>query len=312
MLSIRGIFSSVVSALQNRAETEQPSMQRLPVATAFNPTGVDAAVRSMLERMSLVDVVAPSRVLNVEANQQNEFKSATTEQIKAIMLPHVQKNEVAQFEQNLEEKTKRLNKAMQEFGITKPLEQVMFLATISHESRGTMAGSETPSKYASSKSDYKGRGEMQLTGAANYRKAATYFQFGDLVEVKNKKGRVISKYYDGFTKSPENRELPAAPEWSSRIAAWFWTKNSVSSKQMGDTPADDLLDFRHASSAVNSGRPDGKVIGWSDRVKTYARALDAFGIEISTDLRKTLDEQQRVGNLSAEGKSHRAHTGQDK
>ena len=266
--------------------------------------------RSMIEALLARQTQGPEAARQVTpAQASDEFKSVTTEQVRAIMLPHVREAEREKFEQNLEEKTKRLNEAMQEFGITKPLEQAMFLATISHESRGTMATVEEASKYASSKSVWKGSGDMQLTGPGNYRKASDYFQVGELIEKKNKRGRVVSRHWDGFTKNAEARALTNAPEWSSRIAGWYWTKASDTSKQISDKPADDLLDFRHASSCVNSGRPNGKVIGWSDRVKTYTRALDAFGIEVSPELAKNIEEQQKIANLPVEGKAHRAPSG---
>lgn len=250
---------------------------------------------------------------NAQAARNNgEFKPVTAEQVKTIMLLHVRESERAKFEQNLEEKTKRLNEAMQEFGINKPLAQAMFLTTISHESRGTMALYEERSKHKSSKSIWKGSGDMQLTGPRNYLKASNYFKVGNLIEKKNKRGHVIQRRWDGFVKDDNARAMTNAPEWSSRIAGWFWTKGSVTSKQMGDKPADDLLDFRHAFSAVNSGRPNGPINNWDDRVRTYRRALEAFKIEVSPQLERTIEGQQKIKTLPSEGRVHRTHNSQRK
>jgi hypothetical protein len=80
-----------------------------------------------------------------------------------------------------------LNKYLIEFGINTCEERMHFFAQIAEETTQLKDLSELPSDYASSKSQYKGRGLMQLTGwKYNYKPFEAYCKnLGDDVDFKD-------------------------------------------------------------------------------------------------------------------------------
>lgn len=86
--------------------------------------------------------------------------SVNEDQVRTIIMGQIggNKKKAAELEKNLPDYTKRLNDAMQKFGIDTPLRQAMFLATISQESIGMSTLVEDPSKFKSSQRADKGRG----------------------------------------------------------------------------------------------------------------------------------------------------------
>lgn len=153
-----------------------------------------------------------------------------------------------------------LNDAMDEFEITTGLRQAAFLAQIAHESGGFIYTKELwgptaqqlkyepPSTLASilgntSPGDgrlYCGRGLIQLTGRANYRKAGA--AIGVSLET-----------------SPE---LLTQPINSCRVAGWFWQSKNI------NDPAD-AGDFATVTRRVNGG-----LNGYEGRLAYYNRALE--------------------------------------
>jgi predicted chitinase len=67
-----------------------------------------------------------------------------------------------------------LNKTMMQWGFSNRLEQTHYLAQGAHESGQMRLMTELPSKYASSASNYKGRGFVQITSESNYGMLNTY------------------------------------------------------------------------------------------------------------------------------------------
>jgi predicted chitinase len=194
----------------------------------------------------------------------------------------------------LEDYSKRLNDAMKEFGINKRHEQAAFIATLAHESMGLTQFTELPSKYASSQSKYKGRGAIQITGRDNYLKASRHLKIG----APNTKPP-----YTGLVDNPQQA---ANPDVAFRTAAWFWTQwksasaygtRSTPSSMFGNSPRKDLMDFRYASGIVNSGIEDKKIIGWHDRLKNYHKALKAFDVAISPEMRESFNRAYKGPNI---------------
>lgn len=66
MSSIRSIFSSLANALQNRVESEQPTLPQIPTNMPLNSAAAEAAISSMLERMAQTNAIAPSRAQTAE------------------------------------------------------------------------------------------------------------------------------------------------------------------------------------------------------------------------------------------------------
>ena len=143
-----------------------------------------------------------------------------------------------------------IQQAMQEFEITSYLRETAFLAQLAHESAELRYMEEIASGAAyEGRSDlgntqpgdgkrYKGRGPIQLTGRANYKK------FGDLLGLD-----LIN-----------NPTIAATKEVGFRIAGLFWQSHSLN--QLADQQQ-----FETITRRINGG-----LNGQADRVMYYERA----------------------------------------
>lgn len=225
----------------------------------------------------------------VEAVGNNSgYKEITEDQLLKIA-PTLKKNPA-----KLKKFTETLNQTMKKFGIDTPLKQAMFLATVAEESGEFKFMEELPSRHASSKSRYKGRGLIQLTDVieskpTNYRAAGEYLDLGDL-----------------FVKNPE---LVATDQYASLTAGWFWSVKKSGqyadkpNSRIGNEPRADLMDFREAAGLVNGGQRDRLINHWGMRLDYYQRALKSLDIPISGEMQKNLDEQIK----KYQGKNHMRH-----
>lgn len=66
----------------------------------------------------------------------------------------------------------QINLTIENAGIKEPRDKAIFLSQVATETGGFTTFTELPSKFASSKNFYKGRGPLQLTGESNYRNFA--------------------------------------------------------------------------------------------------------------------------------------------
>jgi putative chitinase len=168
-------------------------------------------------------------------------------QLKAIM-PGVS-------DRRAQEVLPHLNRAMKEAGITTPRRQAMFLAQLGHESGGLKWMEELSSgrQYEGRRdlgntqrgdgARFKGRGPIQLTGRANYKKAGSELGL-DLVN---------------------NPKRVADLDVGFRTAAWYWKDRGI------NAPAD-RGDLRGATRLINPG-----LRNLQDRAAYYARAKRALG-----------------------------------
>lgn len=143
-----------------------------------------------------------------------------------------------------------LQEAMQEFEIAVYLREAAFLAQLAHESAELRYMEEIASGAAyEGRRDlgntqpgdgkrYKGRGPIQLTGRANYKK------YGELLGLD----------------LVENPTIAATPEVGFRIAGQFWKLNGLNELA-------DLQSFEKITRRINGG-----LNGQEDRVKYYERA----------------------------------------
>jgi predicted chitinase len=143
-----------------------------------------------------------------------------------------------------------IQQAMQEFGITSYLREAAFLAQLAHESGELRYMEEIASGAAyEGRKDlgntqpgdgkrYKGRGPIQLTGRANYKK------YGDLLGMD-----LIN-----------NPTVAATKEVGFRIAGQFWKLNGLNGLA-------DQQDFKQITKRINGGYN-----GLDDRTKYYNRA----------------------------------------
>ena len=100
-----------------------------------------------------------------------------------------------------------LNRQMRAAGIITPARKSAFLATLVHESRLDPAANEKGSR-----SRYKGRGYIQLTGSYNYRAA----------------GKALKVNLSA------NPQVAAEPRTSAAVAVWYWTKQRPTSNAAAD------------------------------------------------------------------------------
>lgn len=147
-----------------------------------------------------------------------------------------------------------LTAAMVEFGITSYLREAAFLAQLAHESSQLRYMEEIASGAAYEgrrdlgnvqKGDgrrYKGRGPIQLTGRANYRKY----------------GRLLGLDLEG------DPDRAATPEVGFRIAGHYWESHGLN----------ELAEERRFQLITR--RINGGLNGYADRLRYYEAALEAL------------------------------------
>jgi putative chitinase len=183
----------------------------------------------------------------------------TAEQLKKIMpgLTEKKSSELLPF----------LQAAMTEFAIEAPARAAAFLAQLAHESGqfrfmeelwGPTAAQQryepqSPLATTLGNTDpgdgrrFKGRGPIQITGRANYRR------FGDLLGIQ-------------LIADPPRAALP---ELAFRIAALFWSKKGLN--ELADLATDDA--FREITRRINGG-----FNGLEERRTFYAAARSVLGV----------------------------------
>jgi putative chitinase len=156
-----------------------------------------------------------------------------------------------------------LNEAMEKYQINTPLRAAAFLAQLAHES-GELKyfeeiwGPTSAQKRYEGRADlgntqpgdgyrFRGRGPIQLTGRANYKK------YGELLGVD----------------LVNNPDLASSPEYAFQTAALYW--KSTGCNGLADDGTDDA--FRLITRMINGG-----LSGLADRQQYYERAKKALGI----------------------------------
>jgi predicted chitinase len=163
-----------------------------------------------------------------------------------------------------------ISAAMIEFGITTELRAAAFLAQLAHESAELRYMEEIASGkayegrkdlgniHAGDGQKFKGRGPIQLTGRANYRK------YGKLLGLDLE----------------DNPEQAETPQVGFRIAGQFWDINGLNELA-------DKRQFKAITKRINGGYN-----GLADRVKYYDRALRVLPDDLNLDgADKPVDEE---------------------
>ena len=210
----------------------------------------------------------------------------TTEQLQAIMplLPAAKRATLFPS----------LTAAVNEFGIDQPARTAAFLAQLAHESAqfrfmeeiwGPTAAQrryEPPGKLAGDLGNtdagdgrrFKGRGPIQITGRANYRR------FGDLLGLD-------------LVSAPEQAALP---DVAFRIAGLYWSKKGLN--ELADRVTAEA--FREITRRINGG-----FNGLAERERFYETAkavLNAVGPGgVSFDIEEELDTVEPVFERGLEG-----------
>jgi putative chitinase len=187
----------------------------------------------------------------------------TSEQLRSIMprLPAAKNNELLPF----------LTAAMAEFAIEAPARAAAFLAQLAHESGQfrfmeeiwgptgaqrlyepfTKLSQDLGNIEAGDGKRFKGRGPIQLTGRANYKR------FGDQLTVD-------------LVADPLRA---ARPEVAFRVAGLFWSKKGLN--ELADLANDDA--FKEITRRINGGTN-----GLDDRKAFYAVACQVLGVPRAT------------------------------
>ncbi len=209
----------------------------------------------------------------------------TDEQLHAIMprLPETKRRQLLPF----------LQAAMTECAIDRPAREAAFLAQVAHESgqfqfmeeiwgptdaqrryepQSTLATSLGNTQPGDGKR-FKGRGPIQITGRANYRR------FGDLLGVD-------------LVSDPGHAALP---DLAFRIAGLFWVKKGLNEK--ADLATADA--FREITKRINGG-----LNGLKDRERFYAVARTVLGV---TDVALTRSRSRQPPEDGPEPAFDRGH-----
>lgn len=163
-----------------------------------------------------------------------------------------------------------LNVALNEFEINTPVRIACFLAQIGHESGELLYWEEIwgPTKqqkkydpphglaerlgntHVGDGRRYKGRGPIQLTGRANYRRVGEKLD----VDLEDDPG------------------LVAKPRWGFQVAGVFWSENGCN--ELADATAKGGLEaFSNLTRRINGG-----LTGLDDRVKRWQLAKQVFNL----------------------------------
>ena len=157
---------------------------------------------------------------------------------------------------NIEKFYQPLIDTMERYEINTPKRQAAFLAQLAHESGSLKYVREIASGQAyEGRKDlgntepgdgvkFKGRGLIQLTGRANYKKASEYFK-------------------EDFINNPQ---LIETPKYATLVAGWYWDRHSLNKLA-------DIQDFRKITKIINGGYN-----GMADRQKHYDIACKVLGI----------------------------------
>jgi putative chitinase len=211
----------------------------------------------------------------------------TTRQLQSIMpaVPAARREAFLPF----------LQAAMTEFAIEAPARAAAFLAQLAHESGqfrymeeiwgptpsqrryepvSTLAANLGNSEAGDGKR-FKGRGPIQITGRANYRR------FGDLLGV------------DLVSDPPR----AAFPELAFRIAGLFWSKKGLNELADRATPEA----FREITRRINGG-----FNGLEDRQKFYAAARAVFAVAEQPGARDAGPDIREMGDEPTFERGHEA------
>lgn len=185
---------------------------------------------------------------NLGLRVYSEPNDLTAAQLRAIM-PRLKPDRATLF-------LGPLNRVMEKYEISTPIRRAAFLAQLAHESGELRYMEEIASgeAYEGRKSlgntepgdgkRFKGRGPIQLTGRANYRKAGAALG----LDLENYPERV------------------ADPEIGCQVAGWFWDTRQLNKLA-------DEADFRQITRRINGG-----FNGLEKREAYYKKAKEVLGV----------------------------------
>lgn len=184
--------------------------------------------------------------------------------------------------------TRELNVCFRKYGISKCIQKIAFLANVCVETTIFRDLDELPSGFESSKSKYKGRGLLHLTGEGNYK---SYKDKTKVDVVSKPKLLSTNIHYAVDSACRAFSEIIKMPEWRQESTIkWDASKNLslndtalLIESEKGENAKKDPLDyFRLICQKLNGVdvAKDKNPNGWENRKKYYNKLKEIFDYDV--------------------------------
>ena len=184
--------------------------------------------------------------------------------------------------------TRELNVCFRKYGISKCIQKIAFLANVCVETTIFRDLDELPSGFESSKSKYKGRGLLHLTGEGNYKS----YKDKTKVDVVSKP-KILSTniHYAVDSACMAFSKILKMPEWRQDSTIKWKDSNNKSlndtalliESEKGENASKDPLDyFRLLCQKLNGVdvAKDQNPLGWENRKKYYNKLKEIFDYDV--------------------------------
>ena len=184
--------------------------------------------------------------------------------------------------------TRELNACFRKYGISKCIQKIAFLANVCVETTVFKDLDELPSNHESSKSTYKGRGLLHLTGKANYK---SYKDKTNIDVVSKPKILSTNIHYAVDSACMAFSKILKMPEWRQDSTIKWKNSNNKSlndtalliESEKGENASMDPLDyFRLLCQKLNGVdvAKDQNPLGWENRKKYYNKLKEIFDYDV--------------------------------
>lgn len=184
--------------------------------------------------------------------------------------------------------TRELNACFRKYGISKCIQKIAFLANVCVETTVFKDLDELPSGFESSKSKYKGRGLLQLTGEGNYK---SYKDKTKVDVVSNPKLLSTKIHYAVDSACRAFSEIIKMPDWRQESTIKWEASKKLSlndtalliESEKGENTSKDPLDyFRLICQKLNGVdvAKDKNPNGWENRKKYYNKLKEIFDYDV--------------------------------
>lgn len=184
--------------------------------------------------------------------------------------------------------TRELNACFRKYGISKCIQKIAFLANVCVETTVFKDLDELPSNHESSKSTYKGRGLLHLTGKANYK---SYKDKTNIDVVSKPKILSTNIHYAVDSACMAFSKILKMPEWRQDSTIKWKNSNNKSlndtalliESEKGENASKDPLDyFRLLCQKLNGVdvAKDQNPLGWENRKKYYNKLKEIFDYDV--------------------------------
>lgn len=184
--------------------------------------------------------------------------------------------------------TRELNVCFRKYGISKCIQKIAFLANVCVETTIFRDLDELPSGFESSKSKYKGRGLLHLTGEGNYK---SYKDKTKVDVVSKPKLLSTNIHYAVDSACRAFSEIIKMPEWRQDSTIKWKDSNNKSlndtalliESEKGENASKDPLDyFRLLCQKLNGVdvAKDKNPNGWENRKKYYNKLKEIFDYDV--------------------------------